>query len=207
MAVPDDAVALYLASGSPRRRDILTQIGVRFAVLRPQVEEIRQQGETPLSYVQRLALTKARAGWRQMRSLGLPQAPVLGADTIGIIDGQVLEKPRDRDHAAELLRLLSGREHCVVTAVAITDGVGETCRCSETRVCFRALEESEISRYWATGEPRDKAGGYGIQGLGGVFVSELHGSYSNVVGLPIEATVPLLAAYNVSWWQTVCQDL
>lgn len=206
MAVPAGSVTLYLASGSPRRRDILTQIGVCFAVLKPEVEEIREQGEAPLAYVQRLALAKARAGWRQMQAQGLPEAPVLGADTIGILDGHILEKPRDGDHAAELLRLMSNREHRVVTAVAITDGVGETCRCSETRVRFRALDEAEISRYWATGEPRDKAGGYGIQGLGGVFVSELHGSYSNVVGLPIEATVPLLAAYNVPWWQSACQD-
>ncbi len=194
-------VDLFLASASPRRRDILTQIGVRFTVLSAGIEEIPRAGEEALDYVQRLALEKARAGWRYIQQRGLSPAPVLGADTLGLLGGQILEKPRDRQHAAELLRRMSGREHRVITAVAITDGNREDVRYSETRVCFRALDEAEIARYWETGEPRDKAGGYGIQGLGGVFVEALYGSYSNVVGLPIEATVPLLAAYNVRWWQ------
>lgn len=194
-------VDLYLASSSPRRREILAQIGVNFAVVGAGIEELRRAGESPLDYVQRLAREKARAGWRQVRHEGLTPAPVLGADTLGVLDGQILEKPRDREHAAELLRRMSGREHRVITAVAMTDGTREDVSYSDTRVEFRALDDDEIARYWESGEPRDKAGGYGIQGLGGVFVRALHGSYSNVVGLPIEATLPLLAAYNVPWWQ------
>lgn len=194
-------VDLYLASASPRRRDILQQIGVRFAVVAAGVEERRHEGESPLDYIQRLASDKARAGWQQLNHKGWPLAPVLGADTVGLLDEQVLEKPRDQVHGAELLRRMSGREHRVISAVAITDGQRETVSYSETRVQFRPLTETEITRYWETGEPCDKAGGYGIQGLGGVFVQALYGSYSNVVGLPVEATVPLLAAYNVPWWQ------
>ncbi|HEY7885985.1 MAG TPA: nucleoside triphosphate pyrophosphatase [Cellvibrionaceae bacterium] len=195
-------IALYLASGSPRRREILQQIGINFAVIKPSVVEQCGVGELPAAYVQRLAQDKARAGWAQLPLDG-PRAPVLGADTIGIVDGQLLEKPRDQAHGAQLLRLMSGREHRVLTAVAITDGQTEQVITSETRVCFRPLSEEEITAYWHTGEPQDKAGGYAIQGLGAVFVREIHGSYSNVVGLPIEATVALLAAYNVPWWQTL----
>ena len=189
---------LYLASGSPRRRELLQQIGVSFQRLSVEVPEIRDADEVPAEYVQRLALDKARAGIRALQ--GEPGV-VLGADTIGVLDRVVLEKPRNREHGAELLRAMSGREHTVMTAVALTDGKRETLRLVQSQVQFRPLSEVEISRYWDTGEPADKAGGYAIQGLGAVFVRELHGSYSAVVGLPLEATAQMLGEYNIPIWQ------
>ncbi|WP_020207962.1 Maf family protein [Gilvimarinus chinensis] len=192
------SVQLYLASGSPRRRELLRQIGVNFQRLQVDVPEVRGVEETPEDYVQRLALEKARAGSQALQ--GQPGV-VLGADTLGILRGEVLEKPRNREHAAELLRAMSGREHTVMTAVALTDGKRETLRLVQTQVWFRPLSETEINRYWETGEPEDKAGGYGIQGLGAVFVRELRGSYSAVVGLPLEETAQMLREYNISIWQ------
>lgn len=192
------SVQLYLASGSPRRRELLRQIGVNFQRLQVDVPEVRGVEETPEDYVQRLALEKARAGSQALK--GQPGV-VLGADTLGVLRGEVLEKPRNREHAAELLRAMSGREHTVMTAVALTDGKRETLRLVQTQVWFRPLSETEINRYWETGEPEDKAGGYGIQGLGAVFVRELRGSYSAVVGLPLEETAQMLREYNISIWQ------
>lgn len=198
---------LYLASGSPRRRELLRQIGVRFAVLPARVAERPGTGETPQDYVQRLALDKARAGWRQLLESQLveselPAAPVLGADTLGICpQGQILEKPADAEAAVAMWRRMSGQTHRVLTAVALVDNEREKVALSTTRVVFRDLTEPEMAAYWQTGEPRDKAGGYAIQGLGAVFVKSIEGSYSSVVGLPLECTVELLAEFGVPWWQ------
>ncbi len=198
---------LYLASASPRRRALLTQIGVRFAVLPVAVEERRTAGETVENYVRRLALEKARAGWQLLVSSGRPLAPVLGADTLGVCEDHVLEKPVDAEDAAAMLRRMSGSSHRVLTAVALVQGQREALELSETQVDFRKLSDEEIARYWRTGEPRDKAGGYAIQGLGGVFVKAIHGSYSAVVGLPLEATAALLTHFDVPWWQIAEGDI
>ncbi|MDQ2075120.1 nucleoside triphosphate pyrophosphatase [Marinimicrobium sp. ABcell2] len=193
---------MYLASQSPRRRELLRQIGVRFTPLSVSVEERPEPGESPSDYVQRLALEKARAGYERLQRDGLAKLPVLGADTIGVFEGQILEKPLDPEHAATILRRLSGRQHQVLSAVAMRDGVSEQVRLSVSEVSFRPLTDTEIRSYWHSGEPADKAGGYAIQGLGAVFVRELRGSYTGVVGLPLEVTLDLLRDFQVPWWQT-----
>ena len=182
------APCLYLASASPRRRELLTQLGVAFALLRVDVEEVRRPDEPAETYVRRLAADKALAGLQACAG----QLPVLGADTIVVLDGDVLEKPRDQQDAARMMRLLSGRTHQVMTAIAVASASGISQRLVVTDVTFRALDEAEIAAYWQTGEPADKAGGYGIQGIGGKFVSHLAGSYSAVVGLPLLETDLLL---------------
>lgn len=194
--VPD----LYLASQSPRRRELLRQIGVRHAVINAAIPEQPSVGETALAYVQRLAREKAAAGFLQVGRQGLPVAPVLGADTLGLLDGEILEKPRDQAHAHHMLRQLSGCTHQVITAVALHSHMHKAVRFSTTEVSFRELSDAEIADYWETGEPRDKAGSYAIQGLGAVFVREIRGSYSGVVGLPIESTLELLREFAVPWW-------
>lgn len=192
--------SLYLASQSPRRRELLTQIGVPHRVIRVDVDEVPQPNEQPSVYVQRLALEKARAGWRQVGVEGLAPLPVLGADTIVVCDDLILEKPRDQAQGAAMLRQLSGRSHQVMTAVALVNETQAAVKLSVTDVVFRSLDDAEITAYWHTQEPCDKAGGYAIQGLGAVFVASLSGSYSGVVGLPIEQTVSLLQQFAVPWW-------
>lgn len=199
--IPD----LYLASRSPRRRELLAQIGVHHAPLSIEVPEAPSLGEPPADYVQRLAREKAQAGQSAIRHLDLPARPVLGADTVVVCDQQILEKPLDAAQAAEMLRLLSGRSHEVLTAVALCSGERLRVEMAVTEVRFRALDEAEIAAYWLTGEPGDKAGGYAIQGLGAVFVNAIFGSYSNVVGLPLETTLGLLQEFNVPWWQAGVQ--
>jgi septum formation protein len=193
---------LYLASQSPRRRELLNQIGVRHAVVTVDVPEVRQPDELPGAYVQRLASAKASAGYAEVQRQGLPLRPVMGADTIVVCDQLILEKPGDATEAAAMLRLLAGRSHEVITAVAISDGERLEQALSITEVRFRWLDDAEITAYWHTGEPRDKAGGYGIQGFGAVFVEAINGSYSNVVGLPLEVGFQLLQKFNVPCWQT-----
>nr|WP_324258319.1 Maf family protein [Cellvibrio fontiphilus] len=192
--------SLYLASQSPRRRELLRQIGVQHAVINASIPEQAAAGETALDYVQRLARDKAATGYAQLIALNLPLAPVLGADTLGLLDGQILEKPLDKNHALAMLRQLSGRTHQVITAVALHSGDCQALRVSTTDVTFRELSDEEIAAYWETGEPQDKAGSYAIQGLGAVFVKEIRGSYSGVVGLPIEVTCELLREFAVPWW-------
>ncbi len=193
---------IYLASGSPRRRELLQQIGVQFEVIAASVEEKIKSGETELAYVQRLALEKAQAGLAQVQREKCSLAPVLGADTLGILDNNILEKPKDANDAAEILRSLSGRTHQVITAVALISPEKMATAYSITQVSFRSITENEIKEYWLTGEPRDKAGGYAIQGLGAVFVKSIQGSYSNVVGLPIEICCELLSQFDISWWHS-----
>jgi len=192
---------LYLASQSPRRRALLAQIGVDFQSLSLELEERAGADETPTDYVQRLARDKAQAGWDQLQARGLEARPVLGADTLGVCANRILEKPENQAHAAEMLRLMSGRSHRVMTAVAVCDQHQLKQCLVSTLVQFRHLTDTEIEAYWHTGEPRDKAGAYAIQGLGGVFVERIEGSYSAVVGLPLAQTTELLAAFGVSWWR------
>lgn len=192
---------LYLASQSPRRRDLLTQIGVRHHVLDVDVEEIRGVQERPMDYVSRLACAKSQAGYDALLAQGLKLKPVLGADTIVILHGEVLEKPQSEAEGVAMLKALSGCVHEVVTALAVTSTGRQQVRVSVSEVRFRTLLDDEVVRYWHTGEPKDKAGGYGIQGLGAVFVEQISGSYSGVVGLPLAETQNLLAEFDVPYWQ------
>ncbi|AKF36547.1 Maf family protein [Yersinia enterocolitica] len=183
--------ALYLASGSPRRRELLTLLDVPFEVLKTEVEEQRRAEESAQQYVQRLAQDKARAGV----SVAPQDLPVLGADTIVVLNGQVLEKPRDKAHAQQILSALSGQQHQVITAVSLADRKNMLSAMVVTDVTFRVLSQLEISDYIATGEPMDKAGAYGIQGKGGCFVRSITGSYHAVVGLPLVETHELLSNF------------
>jgi septum formation protein len=194
--------SLYLASQSPRRRELLQQIGVAHQVVSADVIEVPRMQESPSDYVQRLAREKAEAGLASVKRLALAPKPVLGADTIVVINNEILEKPQSPEHAAEMLRKLAGTTHQVMTAVAMAADNKLEIKLSVTDVVFRALSEQEIAAYWASGEPRDKAGGYAIQGLGAVFVQQIRGSYTGVVGLPIEQTVLLLNEFAVPYWQS-----
>ena len=188
---------IYLASGSPRRRELLAQLGVSFELLVTDIDESLRSDEPADAYVRRMAMDKARAALGQMTAR---RAPVLGADTTVVVDRHILGKPADREAAAEMLRRLSGGNHEVLTAVAVVDGAGDEAReaiaVSRTIVTFRSLNDAEIDGYWATGEPRDKAGGYAIQGLGAVFIEAIHGSYSGVMGLPLFETAHLLNGFG-----------
>ena len=179
-----DSPQLYLASASPRRRELLTQLGYRFAILKVDVPEVHQPGEHAADYARRLACAKAEAGWLACEG----SLPVLGSDTIVVLDDVVLEKPVDEADASRMLAALSGREHQVMTAVALATPERCDVRLVTTNVAFRKLDEAEIEAYWRTGEPCDKAGAYAIQGIAGKFVSRLEGSYSAVVGLPLLET-------------------
>ena len=184
--------SLYLASGSPRRQELLPQLGVCFERIVTGIEEKRAEGESAQQYVSRLAREKAQAGV----ALVPRDLPVLGADTIVILNGEVLEKPHDTEHAARMLRKMSGQTHQVMTAVALADSQHVLDCLVVTDVTFRVLTDDEIAAYIASGEPMDKAGAYGIQGLGGCFVRKIHGSYHAVVGLPLVETYELLSNFN-----------
>lgn len=185
-------IRVYLASRSPRRRELLHQLGLAHAVLAVAVDETPRPGEDPEQYVERLALAKARAG---RRAIGTAH-PVLGADTAVVCDGRILGKPADAGDALAMLSLLSGREHRVLTGVALLGGREQTA-VSETLVRFRGIEPAEAAAYWASGEPRGKAGAYAIQGRGALFVARINGSYSGVVGLPLFETATMLAREGV----------
>ncbi|WP_336218133.1 nucleoside triphosphate pyrophosphatase [Citrobacter amalonaticus] len=184
--------SLYLASGSPRRQELLAQLGVSFERIVPGIEEMRGEGESAQQYVSRLAREKAQAGV----TLAPRDLPVLGADTIVILNGEVLEKPHNAEHAAQMLRKLSGQTHQVMTAVALADSQYVLDCLVMTDVTFRALTDADIADYIASGEPMDKAGAYGIQGQGGCFVRKINGSYHAVVGLPLVETYELLSNFN-----------
>jgi septum formation protein len=186
---------LRLASASPRRRELLRQIGVPHAVEVADVDEGARDGEPVAAYVQRVARAKAEFVWRRLRDL-----PVLGADTTVVLDGVSLGKPRDKDHALSMLQALAGREHQVLTCVALVTTSGTHCLTSASTVRMRDSSAQERARYWDTGEPSDKAGAYAIQGLGAVFIESLSGSYSGVMGLPLFETAQLLAAARVPCW-------
>jgi|SRR5690606_33238199 len=189
---------VYLASQSPRRRELLTQIGIGHRVIAIDVDESRLAGEAPDTYVQRLAREKAAAGWRAVEASAMASLPVLGADTAVVLDQTILGKPADAADARAMLERLSGRMHEVLTAVALVGADGEAIELSRTKVWFRTLTVVEIERYWATAEPRDKAGAYGIQGLAAVFIERIEGSYSGVVGLPLFETAALLQRYGIA---------
>ena len=190
-------MSIYLASNSPRRAELLQQIGVNFIQLNAAIDESRHPDEAPELYVLRLALEKARAGVAM-----LPKGetgPVLGADTVVVCEQAILGKPADREAAVAMLGSLSGQGHRVMTAVALVDATGEEhSRLSVSQVRFRELGAAEIDAYWRSGEPADKAGAYAIQGLGAIFIEHLEGSYSGVMGLPLYETAELLGLFGIS---------
>jgi len=183
---------LLLASRSPRRAELLRTLGVAFAVVDVEVDETPRSGESPPIYVERLARAKAEAGKTASGNV----LPVLAADTTVVCDEEILGKPADAGDATRMLRRLSGRWHSVFTGVALA-GTQLATVVVETRVCFRVLTEAEITAYWASGEPADKAGAYGIQGLGGALVARIEGGWSNVVGLPLAETLTLLSGEGI----------
>jgi septum formation protein len=185
---------LCLASASPRRRALLEQIGVPHVVRSANLDETPQARESPRDYVARVAAAKARAVWSADAAL-----PVLGADTTVVVDGAMFGKPRGRAEGLAMLASLSGREHEVLSAVALADARGVALAVSASRVRFRALSTEECCAYWDSGEPHDKAGAYAIQGLAAAFIESLHGSYSGVMGLPLFETAALLNAAGVPY--------
>jgi septum formation protein len=201
---------VYLASRSPRRQELLRQIGVRFESLAGRadvgnaidIDERQLAGETAAAHVERLAVDKARNGAQLIRRLGLPARPVLAADTVVILDGEILGKPADADEARRFLRRLSGCAHEVRTAIALALPGSASAQVlhatSISTVTFRPLSDDEIARYVASGDPFDKAGGYGIQSQAGSFVAHLSGSYTGVMGLPLAETTLLLRRAGVA---------
>jgi septum formation protein len=183
---------IYLASASPRRRELLRQIGVEFEAVPSNLLEVRQAGESPVEYVTRVARDKAQYVAKLLKEREMPAHPVLGADTEVVLDGEILGKPRDRAHGMEMLRRLSGRTHEVLSAVCVIGRSTECAALSTNRVTFEALTEQEIAQYWDTGEPEGKAGAYAIQGYAAAFIARLEGSYSGVMGLPLHETSVIL---------------
>jgi septum formation protein len=200
MFVLTERPSIYLASKSPRRQELLRQIGVEFEELtlreapgrRRDVLELPRTDEPPTDYVRRIARTKAAVGWHRMSRRGMAPRPVLAADTEVALDGAVLGKPEDAANAIEMLQRLSGRSHEVITAVALRWNAQILLSATTSKVSFRELSRDEIERYVASGEPFDKAGGYAVQGLAAVFVRRLEGSYSGVMGLPLYETAEIL---------------
>ncbi len=198
--MPTSGDRIYLASRSPRRRELLRQIGIDFEILllrehsarQPDVDETPLARENPDDYVRRVCREKAATGWRRLTARGLPRLPVLAADTTVCLDQRILGKPADNAEAAAMLAALSGREHRVLTAVAIQFDAEVEMTVSESIVRFDLLDEAAIAAYVAIGEPLDKAGAYGIQGHAAAFISELRGSYSGVMGLPLYETATML---------------
>jgi septum formation protein len=195
---------VYLCSQSPRRRELLKQIGVNYEMLllrndlrrNISVDETPEENEDPLVYVQRICEAKAKAGWEALLYRNLPPFPVIAADTTVTIDGNIIGKPRDNAHAAEILRTLSGRSHQVLTAVAVCYEERTEMRLSSTTVTFAKLDETRIHRYLLSNEAHDKAGAYGIQGFAGAFIERIEGSYSGVMGLPLFETAELLKTFG-----------
>ena len=199
------APLLYLASKSPRRQTLLSQLGIEFETLllreavgreRDVVEEARDAEPAP-HYVERIARTKAQVGWQRMQNRKLAERAVLGADTEVVLDGEVFGKPRDANDAVRMLKRLSGRTHQVLTAVAVRYRDAVEVDLSSSRVTLRRLAAAEIERYAQTGEPLDKAGGYALQGRAAAFISRIEGSCSGIVGLPLYETAMLLARVGV----------
>lgn len=176
---------IYLASASPRRQELLRQLGLDFEVIPSNLEEVPQPGERSQDYVARVARDKAHHVAHRLREQGKVLYPVLGADTEVVLDGEILGKPRDRAHGLEMLRRLSGRTHDVLSGVCVVHDGRAHAALNVSRVTFRPLTEAEIVSYWNTGEPVDKAGAYAIQGRAATFVERLEGSYSGVMGLPL----------------------
>ncbi len=195
---------IYLCSQSPRRRELLKQVGINYEMLllrndprrQVSVDETPMENEAPLEYVQRICAAKALAGWNAMLYRNLPPLPVLAADTTVTLDGRIIGKPRDHAHAAEILRTLSGRQHQVLTAIAVSFEERTEMRISATTVTFAKLDDGRIHRYLLGNEAHDKAGAYGIQGYAGAFIERIEGSYTGVMGLPLFETVELLKMFG-----------
>jgi len=185
---------IILASSSPRRRELLDQIGVNYEVLPVDIDETARPDEDPEVFVQRLALEKAQTGYKKQQN----SLSVLGSDTIVILNNRILGKPKNKKDGLSMLSGLSGHEHQVLTAVAMVDAEKSQCLLNTSHVFFRALSEQEILAYWDTGEPVDKAGSYGIQGIAAQFIERLDGSYSGVMGLPLFETAKLLKNFGIS---------
>jgi len=184
---------IILASGSPRRHELLLQLGIKHRILPVDIDEVCLSSESAYECVQRLALEKARAAL-----VLAPQALVIGSDTMVIINGDILGKPRDRADGLQMLEYLSGREHEVLTAVAAVSADRELFSVQRSKVIFRQLSSAEIEAYWETGEPRDKAGGYAIQGMAAQFIERIEGSFSGVMGLPLYETTQLLREFGIN---------
>jgi septum formation protein len=196
---------IYLASQSPRRRELLKQIGVPYDVLalrvvtgRMDVVEIPEPGEAALDFAQRMAREKASCGWRAVDGRRLLRFPVLGADTVVDLDGEILGKPADRAEAGAMLKRLAGREHLVHTAVAVQRDTRQELRVSTSRVTLAALDDDAIAHYLESGEYLGKAGAYAIQGRAATFVAHVDGSYSGIMGLPLYETAELLRAFGLA---------
>ena len=198
--IPIPERGIYLASRSPRRRELLSQIGVRYHLLlfrervgeKPDVDESVLEGEAPAAYVERMARAKADTGWRRMLQRNLPPAPVLAADTTVALDGRIYGKPENRTEAEEILAALAGKRHEVLTAVALKNQDWIEVALSTSEVQLKALSKDDIAQYVASGESDDKAGAYGIQGRAARFVVEIRGSYSGIMGLPLYETGQLI---------------
>lgn len=203
---------IYLASRSPRRRELLKQIGVSFGTLllrealprAADMDESALPDEAPADYVQRIARTKAEVGRGRLAERRLPDLPVLAADTTVVLGPHIFGKPENLAHAEEMLRALSGQTHQVFTAVAMATKNGIVARISRSTVRFRNIREHEIGAYLACGEAHDKAGGYAIQGMAAVFIEEISGSYSGVVGLPLFETAQLLEESGIEIFPHTC---
>jgi len=193
---------IYLASQSPRRRALIEQLGIRYQTLNVEVDESPHSREAPVDFVERLALQKARAGWQLAAK---PMAPVVGADTCIVLDGEIVGKPESQQQGIALLKRYSGRAHEVYTGVAIvgsgTDDqepeIMHYVRTNISTVTFRAITNEECEQYWKSGEPIGKAGGYAIQGLASVFIEKLEGSYSGVMGLPLFEFAELISLFGI----------
>ena len=183
---------LILASQSPRRRELLAQVGYRFDVHAADIDESRHANEAPEAYVQRLALEKA-----QVVLSKFPDAVILGADTTVVLDGNILNKPRDIADAEAMLRALSGRTHLVHTGIAVVCATQQRSHVETTAVTFATIDDAGLDRYLATGDSLDKAGAYGVQGFAAQWVPRIEGCYFNVMGLPLAAMVALLASFDI----------
>ena len=196
---------LILASGSPRRRQLLTQLGISFDVLVSDIDETPHPGESPKAYVERLSLEQASniAGRPEVH-----ESVILAADTTVVLEGNILGKPESKEHGIEMLMALSGTTHLVLTGVSVMSAPEATTETLsvETEVQFKTLTTQEAEWYWETGEPKDKAGSYGLQGIGAAFVTTLNGSYSNVIGFPLSETVDLLRAAGISCLEAAGQE-
>lgn len=191
---------IFLASNSPRRRELLANLGISFDVVVPDIDETPNPHEHAADYVCRMAQEKASAAWRRLPEIERQGRLLLAADTSVVIDDEVLGKPADGADAAQMLARYDGRTHEVMTAVAVTDGVTTRVENVVTTVWFRSLSPAEIATYVETGEPMDKAGAYGIQGRAAVFVERIDGSYTGVMGLPLFETARLLQQFGYPLW-------
>jgi len=188
------SISLILASGSPRRKQLLSQLGLAFEVRVSDIDETPFKSESPVAYVERLSREKAASIASQVDKEHI----VLAADTTVVLEGNILGKPESKEHGVNMLMALSGTSHQVLTGVSVTGCDRVSTLSVETEVKFRKLTRSEALWYWGTGEPQDKAGSYGLQGIGAAFVESLSGSYSNVIGLPLSETIDLLREYGVA---------